>query len=356
MTIDTGSVIRAALALIFLYVLFILHDLVLVVLTAVVIASAIEPATRWFIQKRIPRLLAVVIIYFVVAVLLFGIFYFLVPPLLSEATVFLRTVPEYLNSFDLFESVAPASDSVITESSSAIQNIAGGFSFGQIVSDFSTHIASIPGGIFGTVSAVFGGAFSFILIIVISFYLAVQERGIENFLDIVTPVRHREYVIDLWRRSQSKIGKWMQGQLLLMLIVAILVFLGLTILGVRHAFLFALLAGGFELIPLFGPILASIPAIAISFIDGGVTLAAITAGVYLIVQQFENQLIYPLVVNKVVGVPALLVIIALIIGGQLAGFLGIILAVPITAAVMEFTNDIEKRNRRLFEEQRTPSS
>jgi len=344
MTIDTGSVLKAALALVLLYVLFLLRDLVLVVLVAVVIASAVEPATRWFVRHRVPRLLGVMLVYVGVAVLLFSVFYFLVPPLLSDAAAFLRTIPQYVHSIDVLNSV-PTLSGINGSEGVAVEALTGSFSFGELVSSLSTYITSIPGGIFNTVSAVFGGAFSFVLIIVISFYLSVQERGIENFLGVVTSTKHRTYVIDLWRRSQSKIGRWMQGQLLLMLIVSVLVYLGLTILGIKHAFLFALLAGLFELIPLFGPVLASIPAIIISFVDGGVTLAAITAGVYLIIQQFENQLIYPLVVHKVVGVPALLVILALIIGGQLAGFLGIILAVPITAALMEFTSDIERRNR-----------
>ena len=343
--IDTGSVMKAALALALLYVLYLLRDLVLVVLVAVVIASAIEPATRWFVRHRAPRLLAVVLVYLMIAILLFGLFYFVVPPLLADVSAFLRTVPQYVSSIEL-----PSASSVLpelgTSGGTVISELAAsGFSFGDFVSDLSAYLTSIPGGIFNAVSAVFGGAFSFVLIVVISFYLSVQERGIENFLGIVAPPRHQAYVTDLWRRSQSKIGRWMQGQLLLMLLVAVLVFLGLTILGVEHAFLFAILAGVFELIPLFGPVLASIPAIALGFIDGGITLAAIIAGVYLIIQQFENQLIYPLVVHKVVGVPALLVILALIIGGTLAGFLGIILAVPVTAALMEFTNDIEKRNR-----------
>jgi len=349
MTISTASVVKAALALVLLYVLFILRDLVLVVITAVVIASAIKPATGWFVRHRIPRLLSVVIVYLIIAILLFGIFYFLVPPLLSDIGAFLRTVPEYVNSIGVLGSVGPLS-AIDGSEGVVIENLTGGVSFGKIVSDLSSYITSIPGGIFNTVSAVFGGAFSFILIIVISFYLSVQERGIENFLEIVTPIKRRRYVIDLWHRSQSKIGRWMQGQLLLMLLVFVLVFLGLTILGVKHAFLFALLAGVFELIPLFGPVLASIPAIVVGFIDGGLTFAAIIAGVYIIIQQFENHLIYPLVVHKVIGVPALLVILALIIGGQLAGFLGIILAVPVTAAIMEFTKDIEKRNKKLSEE------
>ena len=102
----------------------------------------------------------------------------------------------------------------------------------------------------------------------------------------------------------------MQGQVILALIIGVLVYLGLTILGVRYALLLAVLAGVFEIIPIFGPILAAIPAVLIGFIDGGASMALFVIGLYTIIQQFENQLIYPLVVRKVVGVPPLLVILA----------------------------------------------
>ena len=118
------------------------------------------------------------------------------------------------------------------------------------------------------------------------------------------------------------------------------------ILGVKYALLLAILAAVTELIPLFGPILAAIPAILIGFLDGGTTLGLMVLGLYVIIQQFENHLIYPLVVKKVVGVPPLMVIIALLIGAQLAGFLGIIIAVPVAAALMEFVNDIEKDKKK----------
>ena len=137
----------------------------------------------------------------------------------------------------------------------------------------------------------------------------------------------------------------MQGQLLLMVLVGVLVFLGLSILGVRHALVFAILAGLLELIPLFGPMLSSIPALMVGFLDGGVTMVFFIAGLYLIIQQFENHLIYPLVVNKVVGVPAMVVILSLVIGAELAGILGILLSVPIAAVLMELINDWKRTTK-----------
>jgi predicted PurR-regulated permease PerM len=121
-----------------------------------------------------------------------------------------------------------------------------------------------------------------------------------------------------------------------------LVFLGLTLLGVENALLLAVLAGMFEIIPLFGPILAAIPAVTLALITNGMTSALLVIGLYVIIQQFENQLIYPLVVRKIVGVPPIVSILALIIGGKLAGFVGLIISVPLATMLMEFLNDIEK--------------
>ena len=157
------------------------------------------------------------------------------------------------------------------------------------------------------------------------------------------PFGKENYVINLWESSKAKIGKWMQGQLLLGVLIFILVYLGLTIFGLPYALTLALLAGLMEIIPVFGPIMAAIPAILLALSTGGMSLALIIAGFYLLVQQFESNLIYPLVVRKVVGVPPILVILSLIIGYELAGFLGILISVPVAAAVMELVDDIEKQ-------------
>ena len=95
--------------------------------------------------------------------------------------------------------------------------------------------------------------------------------------------------------------------------------------------------------PIFGLILAIIPALAIALADGGVTLAVLVIGLYVIVQQFEAHLIYPLVVRKIVGIPPILVILTLIIGLKLAGFIGVILSIPVAAVIIEVLNDIEKK-------------
>ncbi len=337
--ITTGTIVKTLLFLLLFYVLYLLLDLVFVVLTAVVIASSVEPAAKWFARYKIPRVPAVIFVYAFVTLLFVGIFYFFIPPLLDEASKVVSVLPQYIES-------ASITNKITGDGLSGAQKIVGGLSGTIPLKDFILQAketaAGFSGGAFDAVSRIFGGAFSFLIIIVISFYLSVQENGISSFLKLITPVKQQDYIVDLWKRSQLKIGRWFQGQMLLGLIIGVLVYLGLTILQVPYALLLAILAALFELIPIFGPILAAIPAIALGFADGGASLGMMTLALYLIIQQFENHLIYPLVVRKVVGVPPILVILALIIGGKLAGFLGILLSVPIAAVLIEFTNDVAK--------------
>lgn len=334
-TISSGTIIKSILLILLFAVLFYLKDLVLIVITAIVIASAIEPITKWFVAYKVPRVPAVLLVYILLLLGLLSIFYFFVPTLLQEMSNFLTFLPTYTNSLDV-------SSTIGGDFLSGSESIVKTFSLRDALASIQESFSNLSEGFLKSISVIFGGVFSFMLIIVFSFYFAVQETGIDDFLRVVTPVKQHNYVLDLWRRSQLKIGRWMQGQLILALIVGILVYMGLTILDVRYALLLAVLAGVFELIPLFGAFLAAIPGIAIAFVDGGVTLGLMVTGLYVIIQQFENHLIYPLVVTKVVGVPPLMVILALIIGAQFAGFLGLILAVPVAAIVQELVKDVQK--------------
>ena len=334
-TISSGTIIKSILFVLLIAALFFLKGLVLIVMTAIVIASAIEPITKWFMMYKIPRIVAVLLVYVIVVSGFLSIFYFFVPPLLEEAASFLAFLPKYTNLFDLSGTFG---GTFLSNPESIVQS----FSLRDALLNIQSSFTNVSEGFLKSVSIIFGGALSFVLIIVFSFYFAVQKTGIDDFLRVVTPVKHHRYILDLWKRSQFKIGRWMQGQLILALIVGVLVYMGLTILDVRYALLLAVLAAVFELIPLFGAILAAIPGVIIASVDGGVTLGLLVAGLYLIIQQFENHLIYPLVVTKVVGVPPLLVILALIIGFQFAGFLGVILSVPIAAIVQELVKDVQK--------------
>lgn len=339
--ISSSSIIKVIFWLILFAGLYFLRDLVLVVLTAVVIASAVDPAVRQFGRLRISRTPATILVYFLVIAAFSAIFYVFVPVFFDELSKLADFFPQYIKAF---QSISPVNLNQM--SISGAEEVANGLSKNislvEDISNLKSSLIDVPGGLFNAISGIFGGVLSFVLVIVLSFYFSVQERGIEDFLRIITPVKSEKYIVGLWKRSQEKIGKWIQGQLLLGVLVGVLVFLGLSVLGVKYALVLALLAGIFEIIPVFGPILAAIPAVIFGFLDS-VTLGLTVLGFYVIIQQFENHLIYPLVVRKVIGVPPILVILSLIIGANLAGFMGIILAVPIATLLVEIADDISKR-------------
>ena len=336
--ITTGSWVRGVLVIAIAYALFLISEFILVLITAVVIASAIEPVAVWARKRNIPRVPTVVFVYLISAVGLVALFYFLILPLLSEVSGLIRTLTIYFNS---------VSGGGLLSDMFRNQNVFGGFDTPAVVKELSSQFNSLANflsqGVFSSLSLIFGGILNFTLILVLSFYLVAQEDGISKFLKMITPLKHEEYVIGLWRRSQRKIGLWMQGQLVSSAMVMILVYIGLAIVGVPNALLLAVLAGVFELIPLFGSILAAIPAVFLAYVSGGMDTALIVVGIYVVIQQLEGHLIYPLVMKKVIGVSPMVSITALVVGGMLAGFLGVLIAVPVAAAVTEFIADFDAR-------------
>jgi predicted PurR-regulated permease PerM len=340
-SVSTGTIIRFFLVVIVLVTLYYLRDVVLVVVAAVVIASALEPLVRRLGRFRIHRVVAAVFIYLVIAAGVAVILIFFVPLLINDATSFLSNLPRNISINDIWDPIRDFGINVVPTAVGSGQNI----SLADLVGGLQSALAGTTAGAFQTASFLFGGALSLMLIVVLSFYLVVQEDGVENFLRLVTPSHRHDYVINLWGRARRKIGYWLQGQILLGIIVGVLVYLILAVVGIPHALLLACLAAVFELIPVFGPVISSVPAILIAFADRGLGTGLLLIGLYLIIYQFESQLFYPLVVKKIVGISPIIVILALVIGAKLAGVLGAVIAVPLSAALMEYVHDVEKRKK-----------
>lgn len=334
--ISTGSIIRTLLILGIAFMLLYLLDVVLLILTVIVIASAFEPGIKWLVRHNFPRVLATLVIYAIAIVIIVAFFYFVVPPFLADLSKFIVMLPEKITALNL------KTGSDLFNWQSAIQGLSHSESIGQAVQNFTTTFSGSSQGVFSTLTAIFGGVVNFLLIIILSFYLCVREDGVEDFLKLITPLKHEPYIVGLWRRTQHKISRWIQGQFILAVIVGFLVYIGLKILGVPNPLFLAFISGAFEIIPVFGPFIGSVPGVLVGFLQGGFPFAIIIALMYLIVQQIESNVIYPLVVQKVLDVPPLVVMIALIVGARLGGFLGVLLSVPIAAALTEYMTDVGK--------------
>ncbi|MCK6462616.1 MAG: AI-2E family transporter [Candidatus Pacebacteria bacterium] len=335
--ISVGTVIKILTILVIAVFLYMIRGILMSVILSLVIASGIEPAAAWLQKRKIPRALAVVFIYMAAFLFLGAMFYIIIPTTFSELTNFSDNIPLYLEK--PFE--AGTVDKIFGNLPMFVRD-----GLGNSITMLGEYIDTFTASFFDFASMAVGGVVSFILVIVLSFYLSVQENGVENFLRIIIPTRHEDYAISLWMRWRKKIGYWLQGQILLGFIVGVLVYIGLTLLQVKYALTFAILAAIFELIPIFGPILSAIPPIIVALLENP-WLALEVLILYVIIQQFENHLIYPLVVRKIVGVPAVVVILALVIGANVGGFVGMLLAVPLATIAMEVLDDINYRKKRI---------
>jgi len=180
--------------------------------------------------------------------------------------------------------------------------------------------------------------------------MSVEEKGVAKFLRLISPKEYEKYVIDLWTRVQKKIGLWMQGQLILMGIVFLIVLVSLSVLKIflgdqiQNVLLIALIAGLMEFIPVIGTFVTTIIAFVFSFISGGFGVALLVVILFTLIHQIEAHIIYPAVMKKIIGIPPMLVIISLIAGIELAGFVGIILSIPISVLIVEFIDDKARRD------------
>lgn len=338
-SISTGTLFKVLLIGLLVIAIFKLRSLVLVLFTAIVIGSFMQSALAK-VKRFIPnRSLAAFLIYFISISMFVGLFSVFIPVFLEEMSALVAQLGPYIPNSSVLNTFQSSS---IEGAKDVATSIAGNASLGDVINNTRALANSFSGGFLAIFSSAFDGLFNLALIVIISFYLSVNEKGIENFLRIIIPAKYEEYVIGLWQRTEKKIGLWIQGQMLLGIIIGMLSYLGLTILGVKYSLVLALLTACFELIP-FGMLLSIIPVILFSFLDGGAYLAMKVFILYFILHQFENYLIYPLIVKKVIGISPLVVIISLLAGAELAGLWGVILAIPCAVLLLEFLDDLEKK-------------
>lgn len=318
--------------ILFFVFLYILKDVIIIFLFAIIIASAIAPFADWLDSKGFPRLLGVLLLFLVVSSLIIFLLSLVVPYVageVSQLSVALPAVVERVStSLEDVQKGSPQYFDFISE----LQNI---------LDSFSVFLQQSSQSVVNIIISIFGGVMSFIAILVISFYLSVMKRGIENFIESVVPAHQEAYVMDLWKRSEMKVGRWIQGQFLLALIVGLTVYIGLELMGIKFALLMGILAMIFEIVPIVGPVLAAIPAVFIAFIqDPEMGLWVVLF--YVIVQQLENHLLVPVVLGKTTGLNPVVVLMSLLIGNQLAGIPGMLLSVPIATVIVEMLEDMAK--------------
>lgn len=326
--ISINVIFKIILAVLGLWVLYLVRDIIALLIVSIIFVSAIEPAVDWLQRKKIPRSASVLGIYAIIIALLGIAISFIIPPIVDQFQALSENYPTYSEKvMDLFGGI----ESFINRNHITIDT-------NQLIGNLGNEFSSFSRNIFSTTLGVFSGIISLVVIFSLTFYMSVEEDGIKKFIVSITPRKHRDYVIDITDRIKHKIGKWLIGQLLLMLSVFLLVYIGLTLVGVPYALILGIFAGVMEIVPYIGPIISAIPGVVIGFLISPIT-GLLALLVYVLAQQIENHILTPQIMKRAVGLNPITVIIVLLIGAKLGGVMGAILAIPVATALSLFVKD-----------------
>lgn len=330
--VSVYTISKIVLVLLFFFFLYLLRDIIVILLFAGIIASAITPFANWLDEKKFSRLLGVLILYLSLFVLALFLLSLVVPFVTGEINQLIKDLPNFISRVSTSLEKAQETSGRYVDLFSELQNL---------LDSFSAYLAASSQSAFNFIVNLFGGLLSFLAVIVLSFYLAVMRGGIESFIRALVPTAYESEVINVWRRSERKVGKWLQGQLLLALIVGLAVFITLSLVGIKFALLLGLVAMVLELVPNVGPVLAAIPAVILAFTQS-TSLGLWVIVAYIVIQQLENHILVPIVMGRTVGLNPVVVILALLIGLKLSGIVGMILAVPVAAIISEIVDEFAK--------------
>jgi len=324
MEITWSTLWRIIFMLVLVAALFLAREVLVVLFLAIVISSALDSPVDYLERKKIPRILGTLLVFIAVLIILAFLLYTLIPVAIFEFKNLLSHISEFqipiLGSLDI----------------SQFNKI------DQYLEGLANALFSGGASLINIIVSIFGGLALVIVTLVLSFYLTINQGGVEKFLRAILPLTHENYVIEIYLRARNKLGKWFQGQILLMLVVGVTVSFGLWILGVKYSLILGILAGVLEIVPMVGPIFAGAIAFLMAISESW-TLGIYVIILFLIIQQLENHLLVPLVMKKTVGISPVVVVVALLAGSQIAGFIGVILAVPTAVVIQEIIADWERR-------------
>ncbi len=331
------TVAKIILVFVLFYFLYLVKDILAILFVSLILASAVDPWVDWMHNKRIPRGVGIFLIYFVIFGVLSTAVYLIIPPIVTEVSDLVDSYPVAERLFSNYDTLKEYSyqNGLIDNLKTYVRD-----NFESI----GTNIQDLASGLFSKIAGVFGGFFTFFLVLVITFYMVVEEKAIKKIVWSIVPDKHRIYTMNLMNRIQQKIGLWLRGQLILSVVIFALTYFGLLMLGiftepVKYALVLALIAGLTEFVPYLGPILAAIPAVFLAFTQSYI-LGVSVAVLYYVIQLVENNIIVPNLMRKVVGLNPIVSIAVLLIGFRIAGVPGAILSIPVTTAINVFINDL----------------
>lgn len=340
------------LALAFLAVIALLwmaRDSVRPFVVGLLLVYLLDPPVKWLARRGLPRVLAIAIVYVVAIVALLEFFALTLTPLINELVAFLDDLPGLLTQLQgQLERVTEvyARLQLPDEVRDWVDGLVASSTEGEGAASFDPSIFL---GVLTGAGSILGGLFGYVILPVWVFFLLKDRVTLTRTFDRSLPEAWRFDVWAVLRITQRVFGQWVRGQLLLGITVGIFTFVGLLLLSVtidpvfgRYAVLLSVTAGILELVPIIGPIIAAVPAVLLAA-TAGVEAVIAALVLYTLVQQVENNLLVPKIQGDAVELHPAAVIFAIIVGGALAGLLGAILALPMTAAFRDVVRYLFRR-------------
>jgi predicted PurR-regulated permease PerM len=319
--ISTKTVITAVLTVVTLIFLYQIRDVLILLFACFVIASALYSSVDWMSQK-VPRGLVIGLIYLVG----FIVFLTLLVPFINviniQSNLFIQKFPLYWGQLSKI-----ISNLQLMAYKSGVSFDYSGISAG--VTDLSKNIVSHSINI--TINFFLGIVTAFTLAVIVLFILLDKESLKQNYLGIF-PKKYRENIEHITYTIARKVGGYARGQVILMLAVGILTGVGLHLIGIEFALLLGIIAGVLEIIPIAGPIIASVPAVIIGLSHSPLTALKVII-LYIIIQRIENNFLTPLILGKFLELHPLVIIIAILMAASTLGIYGVILSPAIAASL-----------------------
>lgn len=327
--ISIWTILKIVLVLLGLWVLFLIKDVLIIILVVGIIATALEPLIARLAKQGIPRSVSVLVLYLGLLLLITAVIYFILPPVIEQIRELALNLPYYSEKISQLD---------LSTSSSTIS---------KILNELSARLSNVAGGLFTALVSVFGGLVSTITVMALTYYVMIDEGAIKKVISNFIPIGKEDRFISTMDKVSIKLGDWLQGQLALMMIVGVVDGIALWGLGIPYALTLGLLSGLLEIIPIVGPILAGATAVLIAFISGvALWKIAVVIAIYILVQQLENQILVPKIMQKAIGLSPIIVILAILTGSKLLGTAGAILAIPVAAGIQVFVQEYLTLNKK----------
>lgn len=326
--ISWQSILRLYIILFAFIALLFFRQVIFIILLGFIVASLLDRPIDYFEGKWKNRWLSTFIIYFIFLSVLGLIAYLFIPVFNNYIIGFLNILPSWMNKGAFLE-MWQGWQSVEFPIQELLTSL--GITHTQL-SQFLLESGNL-------LTKILGGAFSAFFVLLLSFFINTEKKGIEKAIRLIFPSAYEDYAVYLWGKTRSKVGSWFFSQLILSCIVGGLVFISLKILGVPQAEFLAILAVLFDFIPYIGPLIIGFIAFLVG-ISQSLFLGTSIIIIFIVIQAIEG-FISPLLRAKTMKLNPLVIILAVLIGGKLAGIAGIIIALPIAAAVIELIRDIQ---------------